>query len=324
MQPSTIISNQTNNNVGDHQYYDKNDEIDLLALIKIIWSYKWLTIIMCSVAIVRSVFFALNAQESWIAKSEISKPQLKNVYSFHRDIKELVVIIGEQNFHNAMISLSEPQKLFSLFVELFNMPLYKKSFFESRPEFLNYLKKHSIEKIGDDKTAENKLKRNRYRAALNDWQKYVGAINNTKLNTVSLSFKSEAQESSSQLLSAYIAYISQEVKNTLYSELLLSIDIHKNRIVTTIDMAKKIAKDKLAMEIKKAEYAYKIALSANIDNYQTGSNGEEELFHVNLGSKALKETIKSLKLLADDFIILDPEVSKHQIALDQLNHFTIT
>ena len=120
-----------------------------------------------------------------------------------------------------------------------------------------------------------------------------------------------------------MAYISEKVKNNLYENLLMLVDMHKQRTIIGLDIAKKTAKAKLDIEIKKTEYAYNIASNVNIYNYQSGLDSKEDLFDINLGTKALREKSNYLKLLADDLNILDPEISKMQIVLNGLNSFII-
>ena len=46
-------------NASVYQQPYENDEIDLRELIKVIWDYKWLTIVMCAIAIAGSVFLCV-------------------------------------------------------------------------------------------------------------------------------------------------------------------------------------------------------------------------------------------------------------------------
>ena len=137
MEPSKMSRMQSDNDkVEVHPYYDNNGEIDLLELIKIMWAYKWLTIMMCTIAIAGSVFYALNVQERWIAGGEIGQPQFKDVFSFYEKTQTLAAIIGNPDTIKLSTHL---QNYFNLFVELFNSPLNKNNFFKNRPEFINYL-----------------------------------------------------------------------------------------------------------------------------------------------------------------------------------------
>ncbi len=64
---SQVNTNQQKAAMPIYQQPYEDDEIDLRELVKVIWDYKWLTVIMCTVAIIASVFYVLNAQGWWVA-----------------------------------------------------------------------------------------------------------------------------------------------------------------------------------------------------------------------------------------------------------------
>ncbi|WP_022942713.1 Wzz/FepE/Etk N-terminal domain-containing protein [Psychromonas hadalis] len=314
-QPNT---NPTQENIGVYQQPYQDDEIDLRELIKAIWDYKWLTVIMCVVAIVGSVFYALNAQEWWVAKGKVLKPQLNDVAVLYSQSKKVGAIVNDSNTKD-IVALFEPATLFKIFINSFNSSLNKKQFLEKNSIFLDYLATKEIKIPTDELTAKNQLLRVAYRHALNSWMKEITASIDAKSGEVSLSFRTPTKMSSALLLNEYIAFISEEVKDNQFKNFLLFLDSSKQRLIVSIEITKKRVAKKLALLLKKTEYAYQIASQAELVDYQTNLNPNEELFQINLGEKVLKAKVKVLKSITD-LSILDPSISGKQITLDSLNH----
>jgi chain length determinant protein (polysaccharide antigen chain regulator) len=325
-QENQINKNSQQGNVGLYQQPYQDDEIDLRELIKVIWDYKWLTVVMCTIAIVGSGFYALNAQEWWVAKGKVLKPELNDVVVLYSQSKNVGAILNastnkdNKNDIKDFVSLFEPNTLFKMFTDSFNSSLNKKLFLEENNFFLEYLSSKEIQVPSDELSAENQLLRGAYRVVLNSWMKDISASLDAKSGELVLLFRTPEKNASALLLNEYISFISKEVKDNQLEKFMLFVDSSKQELSISIDITKKRVKQQLAGMLKKTEYAYQIASQAELVNYKASLNIEEELFQINLGEKALKAKVAVLKSMTD-LSLLDPTISEKQITLDALNQF---
>lgn len=319
----------------DHQrmnFYQQSmqdDEIDLRELIKVLWAYKWLTVIMCAIAIIGSVFYALHAPQKWDAKAIIIKPDINNTTDLYLSISKVRGILGDFNDankndanKNRFDALVAPKKLFDSFVLAFNSQDNKKIFLQQNPIFLKHLKVKQSQGANKVLTAKNKAQANNYQNILNRMAENIKAIPNKNTLTVSLSLQSSAPDLSATLLNGYIKFISQKIRKIQYDALIVLIDSKITELTGTLDTAIIKVKLNLASKIITTNYAYKIALLGVVSNYQKNSGDNNALLPIYMGSKALKAQSKVLKSISDPSVF-DPNIAPTKSKLDALNALKI-
>ena len=335
-----VIQQSTERAVYQDAYQD--DEIDLRELIRVIWDYKWLTIVMCAVAIAGSVYYALNAQEWWVAKGKVIAPQVNDVAFLYAQSNKVSAILNasdlfnndsqntnNQNTNNTkpvsneLVELFEPETLFSNFINTFNSSINKKKFLKNDAAFLAYLNSKELSVPDNASTVFAQQSRQQYLAVLNDWMKEINATFDSKTSEVALSFRSATKQSSAELLNGYILFIGEEVKQNQFEKFLLFIDSSKNELQVSLDMTEQRVKRELSILLQKTEYAYQIAAQSGLVDYKGNLNKEDELFQINLGEKALKAKIKVLKSIRD-LSLLEPSLTTMTITLDALNKLEFT
>jgi|GEM_PF-2439700 len=309
----------------------QDDEIDLRELIKVIWDYKWLTFAMCAVAIAGSVYYALTAQEWWVAKGKVIAPQVNDVAALYAQSNKVSAILNSNSLLNSnnngqdtkqvskeLVELFEPDTLFKNFINAFNSSINKKHFLEKNTAFLAYLKAKQIAVPNNQRTASAQESRQQYLVALNNWMKEINANFDSKTSELTLSFRSATKASSAELLNEYILFIGENVKQNQVEKFLLFVDSAKNELQVSLQMSEQKAIRELAILLQKTEYAYQIASHSGLVEYQANLNKEGELFQINLGEKALKAKIDVLKSIKD-LSVLEPSLATMKITLDALN-----
>jgi len=333
-QNNNATFNEGQINVPVYQQAPQDDEIDLLELVKVIWSYKWVTALICTVAIVGSVFYALTAQQWWVAQGKIIEPQLNDVgilYAHTEKIKTVIKFASEGNDNNEktdanaktsyispLADLFIPETLFLNFINEFNSSLNKKQFLENNEVFLAFLKKNEIQIPTNEKTLENRLINQAYKGTLKGWRDGISASVDSKTKEATLSFRTDGQDTSAELLNQYINFVGNKVKASQLAKLSLFIDSSINELEVNLSMSEWNAKQSLDILTKKIEYAYQIASQSDLTEYTASLSNETNLFEVNLGAKALKAKLKVLKSLKD-LNILDPNIAKMKRTLTELN-----
>jgi chain length determinant protein (polysaccharide antigen chain regulator) len=310
-------------------YHDsyQDDEIDLRELIKVIWDYKWLTVVMCAVAIAGSVYYALNAQEWWVAKGKVIAPQVNDVAALYAQSNKVSAILNSNSnsngpdtrqISNELVELFEPGTLFKNFINAFNSSINKKHFLEKNSAFLAYLQAKQIAVPGQETEKSGQESRQQYLIVLNAWMNEINANLDSKASEVALSFRSATKVSSAQLLNEYILFIGENVKQNQFEKFLLFVDSAKNELQVSLEMSEQKALRELAILLQKTEYAYQIASHSGLVEYQATLNKEGDLFQINLGEKALKAKVDVLKSI-QDLSVLEPSLATMTITLNALN-----
>jgi len=321
------MKNNNNSPIEQYPTYQQpyqNDEIDLRELFLVIWQYKWLTVVLCSVAIIASVFYALYAQESWKAEGRVIKPQLNDIATFFSQIQRVTSVLNSAASSDEKLklqgnqSLFAPNALFELFINEFNSSLNKKRFLEKLPDFnAEMTKKNVVFPVGD-LPVKSKLVSARERAKLDSYMKNISAKYVKNTQGITLTLQSTTQVSSAKMLNDYIAYINQIVKEIAFKNLTLVLNNEKKHLSISLTMAEQKAKQDLALKIKNTESAYKIASAANINNYMGTISPQGELFSIHLGTKALKAQLNVLKTLTD-LSIINPSIIPLKLTAKLLN-----
>ena len=282
----------------------QDDEIDLRELIKVVWDYKWLTVTLCTLAIIASVFYALNAQEWWVAKGKVIKPQLNDVATLYSQTKVTSAILSKSGVGvpGEFSNLFEPQNLFNNFMNEFNSSMNKKLFLEKHPVFVAFL---NSREISEPETIRN---------VLDTWMKEIKLNKNKESADVELSFRGPTKSDSASFLKEYIQFVSDKVKDNQIDKFLLFIETEKKKLQVSLDIVEERTRKGLTTSLKKAEYAYQIANKAGLDSYKTNLNQKSELFEISLGKKALQAKVEVLKSI-DDLTILNSSIATMQMAL---------
>ncbi|ABM02181.1 Chain length determinant protein-like protein [Psychromonas ingrahamii 37] len=285
---------------------------------------------ICAVGIAGSVYYALNAQEWWVAKGKVIAPQVNDVAALYAQSNKVSAILNSNDLLNSnsnnngqdtkqvskeLVDLFEPSTLFRNFINAFNSTINKKHFLETNPAFLAYLQVKQITVPSKGSAQES---RQQYLIVLNNWMNKINASLNSQTSELALSFRSATKESSAELLNEYILFIGENVRENQLEKFLLFIDSAKNELQVSLQMTEQKARRELAVLLQKTEYAYQIASHSGLVEYQANLNKEGELFQINLGEKALKAKIDVLKSI-QDLSVLEPSLAIMTITLDALN-----
>lgn len=293
-----------NRNTPVYQPDYQDDEIDLRELIRVIWNYKWLTVTLCTLAIIGSVLYALNAQEWWVAKGKVLEPQLNDVATLYSQTKITSAVLSNSGVSvpTEFSNLFEPQNLFNNFIDAFNSSMNKKLFLEKNSVFIAFLNSKKV------------IESEAVSIVLDNWMQEIKLEKNKDSADISLSFRGPTKIDSASLLKEYIAFVSNKVKDNQVDKFLLFIDTEKKKLQVTLDITQELTRKSLDLSLKTAEYAYQIANNAGLESYKTNLNQKDEMFEISLGKKALKAKIDVLKSI-DDLSILNGSISTMKMAL---------
>ncbi|MCE7648616.1 LPS O-antigen chain length determinant protein WzzB [Vibrio fluvialis] len=295
--------------------YSSNDEIDLKALFTTIWQGKWLITITTLLFSVAAIGYALTAQEWWSAKATVSQPQLRGIASYQQAVKRYQPLFdvyqedGSIIVSEALDLLIDPEIIFKRFIQEFNANGIKRRFMQTNPTFLTLQKQMFAHT--DDPEVMQKL--------YEEWFERIqaSAVDKKANDIFTLSFQSIDKASSLTLLNDYIQFVNQTLNQQLNDNLISTLAAKYGELTQQEKNLLQQAQLRLHVELERTQYALHIAEAADIKK-PVQNLGEQEIFAINIGSRALKAKVDALKSIKD-LSVFEPRLAILQSKLSQFD-----
>ncbi|OSP45827.1 LPS O-antigen chain length determinant protein WzzB [Vibrio cholerae] len=303
-----------------HYAYPANDEIDLKELFAALWQGKWLIIMTTLLFSVGAISYALTAQEWWSSKATVSKPQLQNITAYQQAVKRYQPLFdvyqedGTIIVSNALDSLIDPKLIFQQFIQTFNANGTKRRFMQTNPTFL------TLQKQILDQTDDPEVMQTLYEGWFERIQ--ASAVDKKANDIFVLSFQSVDKASSLTLLNEYIQFVNQTLNQQLNDDLLSTLATKYGELTQQEKNLLQQAQLRLEVELERTQYALSIAEAADIKQ-PVQNLGEQELFAINIGSRALKAKVDALKSIKD-LSVFEPRLAILQSKLSQFDLETLS
>ncbi|EJL8259159.1 LPS O-antigen chain length determinant protein WzzB [Vibrio cholerae] len=303
-----------------HYAYPANDEIDLKELFAALWQGKWLIIMTTLLFSVAAIGYALTAQEWWRAKATVSQPQLQGIASYQQAVKRYQPLFdvyqedGTIIVSNALDSLIDPKLIFQQFIQTFNANGTKRRFMQTSPTFLA-LQKQVLAQTNDPEVMQTLYE---------GWfERIQASAADKKANDIfTLSFQSVDKASSLTLLNDYIQFVNQTLNQHLNDDLISTLATKYGELTQQEKNLLQQAQLRLHVELERTQYALNIAEAADIKQ-PVQNLGEQELFAINIGSRALKAKVDALKSIKD-LSVFEPRLAILQSKLSQFDLETLS
>ena len=306
----------------------QNDEIDLKELFIALWKGK-ITIILCTLVFATgAVCYAVTAQEWWSSKAKIMAPQVYNFAEYRDQVKQFQPVFdiyqddGTVLVSEALDSLVDSEVLFQNFVSAYNSSNNKKKFLDGSIEFQSF--KAQLDTDTDTITDTDTDKKEATRKLYSEWFQKISAVADNKkaeLSPFNISLQATTKESSYTLLNEYITSVKAIVFNDELNNLQAMVNGKRNELRQQKNILETQAKNRLAVEIERSQYALEIAKAAEVGK-PTQNIGSNELFAIELGSQALTAKIKALKSL-ENLTVIEPRLQQIDAKLEMLKNMKI-
>ncbi|EGR2403003.1 LPS O-antigen chain length determinant protein WzzB [Vibrio cholerae] len=300
-----------------HYAYLANDEIDLKELFSALWQGKWLIIMTTLLFSVAAIGYALTVQEWWSAKATVSQPQLQNVTAYQQAVKRYQPLFdvyqedGTIIVSNTLDSLIDPKLIFQQFIQTFNANGTKRRFMQTNPTFLTlHLQKQMLEQTNDPEVMQKLYE---------EWFERIqaSAVDKKANDIFTLSFQSVDKTSSLALLNDYIQFVNQTLNQQLNDDLISTLAAKYGELTQQEKNLLQQAQLRLHVELERTQYALNIAEAADIKQ-PVQNLGEQEIFAINIGSRALKAKVDALKSIKD-LSVFEPRLAILQSKLSQFD-----
>ncbi|KAA1225635.1 LPS O-antigen chain length determinant protein WzzB [Vibrio cholerae] len=303
-----------------HYAYPANDEIDLKELFAALWQGKWLIIMTTLLFSVAAIGYALTAQEWWSAKATVSQPQLQGIASYQQAVKRYQPLFdvyqedGSIIVSEALDLLIDPEVIFKRFIQEFNANGTKRRFMQTNSTFLT-LQKQMLEQNNDPEVMQTLYE---------EWFERIqaSAVDKKANDIFTLSFQSVDKASSLTLLNDYIQFVNQTLNQQLNANLISTLAAKYGELTLQEKNLQQQAQLRLHVELERTQYALNIAEAADIKQ-PVQNLGEQEIFAINIGSRALKAKVDALKSIKD-LSVFEPRLAILQSKLSQFDLETLS
>ncbi|RGP87334.1 LPS O-antigen chain length determinant protein WzzB [Vibrio cholerae] len=303
-----------------HYAYPANDEIDLKELFAALWQGKWLIIMTTLFCSVIAIGYALTAQEWWSAKATVSQPQLQGIASYQQAVKRYQPLFDVYQEDGSIIVsetldlLIDPEVIFKRFIQEFNANGTKRRFMQTNSTFLT-LQKQTLAQANDPEVMQQLYE---------EWFDRIqaSAVDKNANEIFTLSFQSVDKASSLTLLNDYVQFVNQTLNQQLNSNLISTLAAKYGELIQQEKNLLQQAQLRLQVELERTQYALSIAEAADIKQ-PVQNLGEQELFAINIGSRALKAKVDALKSIKD-LSVFEPRLVILQSKLSQFDLETLS
>ncbi len=313
-----VNSNSTN---FGHDPHRESDEIDLKVLGGVMWSGRLSIIVFTLLGMICALSYALLAQQWWSSHAVISMPLPQDIAKYREQVKQFQPVFDiYQDDGTVLVSrelndLIDSDVLFKRFISAFNSNNNKSDFLDTSVQFQTF--KAEIEREGlDEQGLDDEL-----RKLYSEWFEKISAqpIDPKDLRSgYTLKFQSTSKVSSYDLLNHYLGLVQERQNEEAIDNLSSVIQGKKQELIQQKNILETQAQGKLAVEAERAKYALDIAKAAQVDRPILSGNNEDELFDIDLGSKALGEKVKVLKSVKN-LSVVEPRLEQINAKLKMLD-----
>nr|WP_243641831.1 Wzz/FepE/Etk N-terminal domain-containing protein [Vibrio sinensis] len=294
--------------------------MDLRELFKALWDGKLIIIATTVVFAIAAVAYALTAQQWWSSSAKVTQPQIQDIAAYQQQVKQFQPVFdiyqedGTVLVSEELDDLIDPEILFQRFIGEYNSSNSKRKFLDGSEEF-------QVFKSQLDQDAENA--EDSSKALYAAWfQKITASAENRTANSpYNLNFQSTTKQSSFVLLSDYLDGIERTAKNDAFNNLQAVINSKQNELVQQKMILESQARNRLTVEAERTQYALAIAKAAGV-NQPIQTNANNELFAIDMGSKALEAKVKALESVKN-LSVIEPRLQQIDAKLDMLNTLKI-
>ena len=303
---------------GDASFYEepalsfKNNEIDLLYLLSLLWRGKKLiagTVVLFAVC---AFFITALLPQKWTSQAEITPAERIQWAELQRALMTLEVL-------NVKTSISQDD-VYHLFLKKFSSQSLKEEFLANSPLVLGKLE-------------ENNIDQDELRRALTLLTQKIKATNNAKLATAdntpyaswTLSFTAPTATEAQQVLKGYIAFISAKVVNETLATLRNDVELKKNFEKNVLEMDRARIATKHDANVKRLNYSLEVANAAGIKRpvYSNGQAVQDDPdFSIALGADGISEKLR-IEQSMKDFTELNADFRNREYHLAQLEKVNI-
>ncbi|WLI76728.1 LPS O-antigen length regulator Wzz(fepE) [Kosakonia sp. H02] len=303
---------------GDASFYGdpamelRDNEIDLLYLVGLLWKGK--KIIAATMLLFAVVGFFIGAllPQKWTSQAEITPAEKIQWTELQKTLMTLQVLDVKTSI--------KANDVFSLFLKKFSSQSLKEEFLATSPLVLGKLEEGNID--------QNELRR-----ALNLLAEKIKVSSNAKQASAentpyaswTLSFTAPTATEAQQVLKSYVDFITAKVVSETLATLRSDVELQKNYEKNVLEMDRARIATKHDANLKRLNYSLEVANAAGIKRpvYSNGQAVQDDPdFSIALGADGISEKLR-IEQSMKDFTELNADFRNREYRLEELQKVDI-
>lgn len=294
-------------------YERHNDEIDLLALLNIIFSRKFFIALITAVAMLAGAGVSYLMPQRWTSSAILSPAEAPQLRSLDKILTELAVLDVQTTI--------TPDSLLSDFMRNFDSRSLREKYLinttyfkelvnnkqvtpDERNRLINRILQGNIESHSSAQDKESDKKEYRY---------------------YEIKYSAENPVAARDLLEGYINYVAAVVETELHQSISYQVDMLKGKEIGRYNLDKAREENAQRIKVERLQYALEIANSAGLKKPSWSNGGtiqDDPDFSVTLGSDGLNRKLKIEQSMSDP-IALNTDLQNRRLYIEKLNQLKI-
>lgn len=304
-------SRQVKSVINPYERHD--DEIDLLALLNIIFSRKFLIALITAVAMLAGAGVSYLMPQRWTSSAILSPAEAPQLRSIDKILTELAVLDVQTTI--------TPDSLLSDFMRNFDSRSLREKYLinttyfkelvnnkqvtpDERNRLINRILQGNIESHSSAQDKESDKKEYRY---------------------YEIKYSAENPVAARDLLEGYINYVAAVVETELHQSISYQVDMLKGKEIGRYNLDKAREENAQRIKVERLQYALEIANSAGLKKPSWSNGGtiqDDPDFSVTLGSDGLNRKLKIEQSMSDP-IALNTDLQNRRLYIEKLNQLKI-
>ena len=243
--------------------YQKNDEIDLIELIKVLWNKKIWILLSAFLGTAIAGVYAFTAKEQWTSTAIIFAPRSTDLGNLLPTRAEYARIIGDGDFSTGVLSNS----LYGQFKHFLLSNDLKRKFLEQSEWLKNYTKNMTEEQ--KHAYIENAVDKYLIVHEVDPKKKDL-----TELDKIGLkvTFSAETPKDAQSVLTEYVSFVNKYILNQINQEFKLEFNLRLDALKFTKEQIEENLTEAKKVQVENLANALDIAKKAGIKDFSRGNN----------------------------------------------------
>ena len=297
----------------------KQDEIDLIELLRVLWVKKVWIVLAAFVCTLIAGVYAFIAKEQWTSTAVVVAPRSTDLGTLLPARAEYARIIDDGNFSAEKLSDS----LYGQFKHFLLSNDLKRQFLEQSEWVKNYTKEMTEEQTR--KYIEETVSKYLIVHEVDPKKKDLTELDKISLK---LTFSAETPKDAQSVLTEYVSFVNKYILNQINQEFKLGFNLHLDALKFTKEQMEESLTETKTVQVENLTNALNIAKKAGITDFSKGSNNAISIPEYMLGEGRLNISDSKLAdgtylfMLGEKYLQAQLDIAKNSPIVYPTNYYS--
>ena len=297
----------------------RNDEIDLIELFRVLWTKKLWIVLSAFVCTLVAGVYAFTAKEQWTSTAIIVAPRTTDLGTLLPARAEYARIIDDGDFSTGKLSDS----LYGQFKHFLLSNDLKRQFLEQSEWVKNYTKEMTEDQ--KRKYIEETVSKYLIVHEVDPKQKDLTELDKIGLK---LTFSAETPKDAQSVLTEYVGFVNQYILNQTNQEFKLSFNLRLDALKFTKEQIEENLTEAKKVQVENLTNALDIAKKAGIKDFSRGNNNNISVPEYMLGDARLNISDSKLAdgtylfMLGEKYLQAQLDIAKNNPVVYPTNYYS--